>query len=263
MANPSSSDNRSLQPAEKAVIVTPTPTPPVSESGPHGSQPPATAIRVLVAAPYPAIRMGLAAIVTAVAGFQVAGEAADVESLALLAESLAPRVVLLDPGDDADGWLQGLWPLPGDLPGGLPRGQAFPPVVMLAGASEPPGEVLRSGVRGFLLRDAGSEEIALTLRAVAAGLVVLDHRIADALTEAAPASPPYRPEGDLPEALTAREREVLELIAQGMPNKTIAAELHISEHTVKFHVGSILAKLGASSRSEALARAARLGLIAL
>jgi DNA-binding CsgD family transcriptional regulator len=63
--------------------------------------------------------------------------------------------------------------------------------------------------------------------------------------------------------LTVREREVLQLIAQGLPNKSIAVELQISEHTVKFHVGSILGKLGASSRAEALARAARAGLISL
>ena len=65
------------------------------------------------------------------------------------------------------------------------------------------------------------------------------------------------------EPLTEREQEVLGLVALGLPNKTIAARLHISEHTVKFHVGSILAKLDAGSRTEAVTRAARRGLLTL
>jgi DNA-binding NarL/FixJ family response regulator len=65
------------------------------------------------------------------------------------------------------------------------------------------------------------------------------------------------------EALTPREQEVLQLLAEGLPNKTIADSLHISEHTVKFHVNAILSKLGAQSRTEAVVRATRLGLLLL
>ena len=108
-----------------------------------------------------------------------------------------------------------------------------------------------------------AEAIVAALYGVFAGLVVLDSRAVGRILErrAAP-SPSGPPTGDY-EALTRREHEVLQLIAQGLPNKTIAAELGISEHTVKFHVGSILAKLEASSRAEAVARAARQGLIVL
>jgi DNA-binding NarL/FixJ family response regulator len=65
------------------------------------------------------------------------------------------------------------------------------------------------------------------------------------------------------EALTPREQEVIQLLAEGLPNKTIADRLHISEHTVKFHVNAILSKLGAQSRTEAVVRATRLGLLLL
>lgn len=221
-------------------------TPPSSASGP---------IRVLVAAPYTAIRFGLSAIVAADPGCQVAGEAISIESLAQQIDALTPGAVLLDPGDDVDGWLHDLWP--------LANRPLFPPVLMLLGTPDRAREALQAGARGLLQRDATAEEIGAALRSVATGLVVLDRRLVEPLIEADPPVPPFPPDGAPVEALTSREREVLELIARGLPNKGIAAELRISEHTVKFHVGSVLAKLGASSRSEALARAARLGLIAL
>jgi DNA-binding NarL/FixJ family response regulator len=117
----------------------------------------------------------------------------------------------------------------------------------------------------YLLKEADEAEIAGALRAVAAGLIVLDRSLAPLLTAA---GPPIQA-GDsvetlLPgEALTAREREVLQLMAQGLSNRQIAARLHISPHTVKFHVASILAKLGAASRTEAVALGARRGYVIL
>ena len=133
----------------------------------------------------------------------------------------------------------------------------LPPLLLLVDSEEYGGAALEAGARGVLVRDAGAEEITAALTAIAAGLIVLDERIHQQLMPQAPSA--ILPAGMEP--LTPREIEVLELIARGEPNKGIARELQISEHTVKFHVGSILGKLGASSRSEALARAIGGGLI--
>ena len=114
------------------------------------------------------------------------------------------------------------------------------------------------GVRGIQRRDADADRIVAAVEAVDAGLVALDPDLA--ATVLPRGGPPRTPPRD---GLTAREQQVLELMAEGLPNKTIADRLGISEHTVKFHVNSILAKLGVQSRTEAVVSATRLGLILL
>jgi DNA-binding NarL/FixJ family response regulator len=116
-------------------------------------------------------------------------------------------------------------------------------------------------VRGFLLADANGDEIAAAVGAVTQGLSVLEPPLGRTLAAAAPFSAAV--DSQLEEDLTAREHEVLALLALGLPNKTIASRLLISEHTVKFHVGSIMTKLGAASRTEAVTTAARRGLLTL
>jgi DNA-binding NarL/FixJ family response regulator len=112
-----------------------------------------------------------------------------------------------------------------------------------------------------LLKDAAGGEIVAALRGVTQGLVVLDPAIAAQLVARPGAW--AREDATLDEPLTEREMQVLQLLALGLPNKTIAMELKISEHTAKFHVGSIMAKLDAASRTEAVAQAARRGLLVL
>jgi DNA-binding NarL/FixJ family response regulator len=118
--------------------------------------------------------------------------------------------------------------------------------------------VWTAGARGVLRRDHAADTLAAALVAVQRGLVVLTPEFATAqLTlRAAAASAPG-------EAPTPRERDVLHLLAEGLPNKTIADRLAISEHTVKFHVNALMGKLGAQSRTEAVVRAIRLGWLAL
>jgi len=118
---------------------------------------------------------------------------------------------------------------------------------------------------GALQRDATGEEIVAAITAVAGGLLTLDRRLAGGLLATPEHSPAPTPErlADDEEPLTARELEVLQLLAEGLPNKLIAAQLHISEHTAKFHVSAILLKLGAASRTEAVTLAARRGLLIL
>ena len=110
---------------------------------------------------------------------------------------------------------------------------------------------------GVVSPDAPPEELAAALTATARGLIVLPKSLIEGLLRE-----PADIE-ELSEPLTAREREVLELLGRGLSNKLIARELHISEHTVKFHVSSLYAKLGVSNRAEAVSQGARYGLISL
>ena len=114
---------------------------------------------------------------------------------------------------------------------------------------------------GVVSPDAPPGEIGAAVAAVARGLVVLPRALSERLLQG-PAVFGGAVE-ELAESLTAREREVLELLGRGLSNKMIARALHISEHTVKFHVSSIYTKLGASSRAEAVSLGARHGLISL
>ncbi len=137
------------------------------------------------------------------------------------------------------------------------------PIVVLAGNSSPrwAAEALRGGVRAVLPNDVSPNQLWMTLQAVAAGLLVLHPAEIEALVPAA--SPASQSLTELPEPLTPREREVLQMLAAGLANKEIAARLNISDHTAKFHVGSILGKLSASTRAEAVTQGIRRGLVLL
>jgi DNA-binding NarL/FixJ family response regulator len=138
------------------------------------------------------------------------------------------------------------------------RAASLPPVVALLPVPDHAGEALSAGARAVMPRDTDAPRLAQALRAAAAGLFVLHEDFAPLLI-------PLRPirEEAAPESFTPRELEVLQLLAAGLSNRDIAARLAISEHTAKFHVNSILSKLGAHGRTEAVVRAARLGLIAI
>jgi DNA-binding NarL/FixJ family response regulator len=118
---------------------------------------------------------------------------------------------------------------------------------------------LRAGARALLSPAAGEAEIAATLVAAARGLCVLPPGALQAAVAEDPAHPTNADEGPL----TARERDVLAAMADGASNKAIARRLGISFHTAKFHVAGILAKLDADSRTEAVTKAAQLGLVML
>ena len=150
----------------------------------------------------------------------------------------------------------------------LARHSAFirddaPPTVLLAdhlGRAEL-RRALHSGVRAVLPRDATGPEIMAAIEGAAAGLIVLSSEDMDALL---PADAEVVPADVIPgEALSSRELEVLAMLAEGLGNKDIAARLKISEHTVKFHVSSILGKLRATTRGEAVARGVREGLVVI
>jgi DNA-binding NarL/FixJ family response regulator len=199
-------------------------------------------IRVLIAAPSAVVRAGLEALIASSPGISLVGADPDLSSM----EALRPDVVLAAVGVDE------LSP-PAD-------GRAAA-IVLLTGEPQPAwtAEALRLGVRGLLPRDASAVEILAAVEAAASGMAVLDPRELEALLAG---STGPQATGETP-VLTARELEVLRMMADGAANKTIAWKLNISEHTAKFHVASILTKLNASTRTEAVTMGIRRGLILL
>lgn len=197
--------------------------------------------RVLVLAPSPVARAGLESLLRGTGSVEVIGSVANWTEYT----GEDPDVVLADweDGDDlstgiADTVPQAAWVLMAD-PG-------------LSGLAD----ALRSGVRAVLPRHSSASQIVAAIEAAAAGFVVLEPGDLDGLlVNPQPAS--------LAEPLTPREVEVLGMLAEGQSNKTIAHRLGISEHTVKFHVTSIMGKLDAGSRTEAVTQGIRQGLIML
>jgi DNA-binding NarL/FixJ family response regulator len=145
-----------------------------------------------------------------------------------------------------------------DTPEGLRGVAARVPVLALPWNAEQAREALAAGARGVLSRERLEEQLLPSVQAVVLGLLVLDESFGEALARPSPRG------GDaLVEPLTPREAEVLQLMAEGLTNRRVGERLGISEHTAKFHVNAILGKLGARSRGEAIAQAARLGLLLL
>ena len=135
----------------------------------------------------------------------------------------------------------------------LSDGTSGLPVIVLSDELSPQ-EALRSGTRAILPRNAAPAQIIAAIYAASAGLVVIP-------AEDSAFMAPHVPLEQIAEPLTPRETDVLEMVAEGLSNKVIAYRLGISEHTAKFHVNSILAKLNAGTRTEAVMRGIRLGLI--
>jgi two-component system, NarL family, nitrate/nitrite response regulator NarL len=140
----------------------------------------------------------------------------------------------------------------------LTLAEAFPgsPLVMIGADPASDGPGLSGAPVAYLPSDVDAAALAAAVHAAAVGLIVLDPTVAGATGIHAHART-----SDNAETLTTRERQVLLLVAEGLPNKAIARELGISEHTAKFHVGSLLGKLGAASRTEAVTVATRRGIL--
>lgn len=202
-------------------------------------------------------RAGLAALLEQQPGIVVAGQITGEDGsdgpggqggdkLAQALEIYSPQVVVWDVAWEPSASIDNL--------GLLPEGA--PPVLALAASEAQASQAQAAGARGVLSRGAGAEGLSAALIAVAQGLLVSDPTIVgDPGPSGIAASSPVE--------LTPRELEVLFLLAEGLPNKGVAARLSVSEHTIKFHVNSIMGKLNAQSRTEAVTRATRLGLLPL
>jgi two-component system, NarL family, nitrate/nitrite response regulator NarL len=214
-------------------------------------------LRILVIADDPLARAGLASLLADQPGCAVVGRASGLDDLPALVEVYRPDILLWDMSWQPDSAIEHLALLV----------EPTPPIAVLLPDEGHVFEVWSAGVRAILRRDADPVQIATALLALIQGLGVVDDSFAATLTRPV-GLPTPRPWDDpktdsLLEELTARELSVLRLVAEGLPNKTIAGKLGISEHTVKFHINAILGKLGVASRTEAVVRATRLGLIVL
>jgi DNA-binding NarL/FixJ family response regulator len=205
-------------------------------------------LRVLIIADDPLSRAGLAALLAEQPGLAIVGRTAISDNLPAEVETYSPEIILFDLSWEPSTSLDSL----ADLP------EIGLPVVALLPDDGYAAAAWSTGVRGLLLRHTPAEKLLAGLQAAAQGLVTLDPSLAAAVPLTQPPD-----STTLLEPLTPRELEVLRLLAEGLPNKTIAHRLNISDHTVKFHVNAILGKLGAQSRTEAVVRATRLGLILL
>lgn len=210
-------------------------------------------LRVFVLADDPLARAGLAALLAEQPGCAVVGRASSADDLPAAVATYRPDVLLWDLGWSPDPGLDRL----------AEMGPALPPVALLLADAAAAGDAWAAGARGLLRRDAEPPQIVAALTALALGLTVIDPEFVPFMLPPSARELPGPTETPEPllEELTPRELEVLRLLADGLPNKTIARRLGISEHTVKFHVNAILGKLGAAGRTEAVVRATRLGLI--
>jgi DNA-binding NarL/FixJ family response regulator len=213
-------------------------------------------VRTLIVAGDPLARAALAALLEDMLECSVIGQVAGIPDLPGNVAIYRPDVILWDLGWDPTSVSQALEGV--DTEDLDIRRDDGPVILALVPDRIHAPDAWASGIRGLLSRDAGAEILVSALQAVAQGMVVLDPELADSVLPTID-----DPTGTLVEELTPREIEVLQLLAEGLSNKAIAHRLDISEHTVKFHVNAILGKLGAQSRTEAVVRATRLGLILL
>jgi len=213
------------------------------------------AIRILVADDHPIVREGLVAILSTQPDFEVVGEAGTGLEVVEQVAQLEPDVVLLDlemPELDGVRALKRLRESNPDVRTLVFT--AFDTDERILGA-------VQAGAKGYLLKGAPRDELFKAVRVVHAGESLLQPVVASKLLKQV--SHQQAPSTTEIESLTPRELEVLHWLAQGLQNKEIAIELVISERTVKFHVSSIMGKLGAGNRTEAVTIAAQQGLIDL
>lgn len=207
-------------------------------------------IRIVLADDHPIVREGLAAVLGTQPDLEIVGQANDGAEAVDLVARLKPDIVILDlamPQLDGVQALRAMRSAEPDLK------------ALVFSASETDDRIIgavQAGAQGYLLKGAPREELFNAIRVIAKGGSLLSPLVAARLIErmsgvAAPALEP----------LTQREQEVLQLVARGLPNKEIAAQLGIRERTAKFHVSTILAKLGATNRTEAVTLAREIGLI--
>jgi DNA-binding NarL/FixJ family response regulator len=208
------------------------------------------AIRVLITDDHGVVRQGLRMFLSLDPEIEIVGEATNGEEAVALSRKLEPNVVLMDllmPVMDGIAATE-------EIRRDLPDVEVMALTSVLEDASVT--GAVRAGAIGYLLKDTEAAELRRAIKAAAAGQVQLAPEAAARLMREVRA-----PES--PEALTARETEVLELLARGYANKQIASSLYVSEKTVKAHVSAILKKLGVQSRTQAALHAVRTGVVSL
>ncbi len=214
-------------------------------------------IRILLVDDQRLMREGLRILLELEPDLEIVGEAQDGRAGLEAYEKLQPDVVLMDvrmPGMDG---VEATWRLRERWP------DARVIILTTFDDDEYVFEGLRAGALGYLLKDVSGHDLAEAVRTVAAGGALIEPSVArKVVAEFARVAPPARaPEDSLPEPLSEREREILQLVALGLSNAEIAARLSLAQGTVKNYVTTILQKLGARDRTQAALRARELGLI--
>ena len=207
-------------------------------------------IRILLADDHAVVRQGFKMILDAQADMEIVGEAANGRQAVDLAEQLRPDVVVMD-GSMPE--LNGI-EATRRLASSLPRARVV--ALSMHKDSVYVREILRAGARGYLLKDSGAADLVAAIRAVASGESYLSPAVSNAVLD------DYRRHATNPiDLLTSREREVLQMLAEGKTNKEIAGVLNLSVYTVDAHRGRIMEKLNLHSIGELVRFAVRNGLI--
>jgi DNA-binding NarL/FixJ family response regulator len=211
-----------------------------------------SALRIVVVDDHPVFRMGMSALLASIDGFEIVGEAADADDAVAVVSATSPDVVIMDlhlgetSGIDATRRLASVSPEAGVL------------VVTMLDDDDSVFAAMRAGARGYLLKGADPAEIERAIRAVANGEVLLGPAIAMKAMSYLATGTRRGPE-PFPE-LTAREREVLDLVAQGLDNLSIARRMSLSSKTVRNHLSNVLTKLQVGDRAQAIVKAREAGL---
>jgi DNA-binding NarL/FixJ family response regulator len=220
---------------------------------PRSTEPEPHRVGVLVVDDHPVVRFGVRSLLEAESDLEVVGEARSCQEGCHRTAELEPDVIILDlemgdcSGAEALRKIRELRP------------QVRVIVYSAYGSGQRVVDVVRAGIEGYVRKDAPSHHLVEAVRAVWHGRIYLDPAVAVLLM--GELGPGNGQSGTAEESLSAREREVLELVAQGMPNKSIARTLSITERTVKFHVSAALRKLGARNRTEAVRLATEEGML--
>jgi DNA-binding NarL/FixJ family response regulator len=202
-------------------------------------------LRIVIAGSDPLARAGLTSIAATFDDVAVLDEV-DTAQISAKLQLLSPDVLLYDAGGSA----------------APPLARFGTPSLLLVGDTSRANDAIAAGARGVLARTASPQALHAALRAVGDGLIVLGEApVTGTRTEVRATRGDALDE--VTEPLTAREQQVIELLASGLTNKEIAQRLGITEHTIKFHVNAILGKLGAETRTEAVVHAAKLGIVVL
>ena len=209
-------------------------------------------VRVAIVDDHPMFRMGLAVAIGEMEGIELAGEAERADEVSELVGATAPDVLLLDVrlpdgnGLDVNRWLQEHHPAVRVI------------MLTMSEESETVITALRDGARGYIVKGASADTVESAIRLAAAGAVPIDPNVMSGLIPGEHST--NQKDGRPFRQLTDRELEVLDLIARGMDNTTIARELYLNPKTVRNHVSSVFSKLPARDRAEAIVLARRNGL---
>lgn len=225
----------------------------MSDSAPETPPGDERAIRVLLVDDHPVYRDGLAVLLRSIDGLDVVGTAADGLEAVAAADLLGPDVIVMDVQMPRLDGIEATRRIVARRPGvGII-------VLTMSEADETVFDAMRAGARGYLLKGSGQDDISRAIRAVAGGDAIFGPRIAARVAEFF-ARPPVAADAVAFPQLTAREREILELVAAGRSNGDIAGQLFLSPKTVRNNVSNIFTKLQVSGRAEAVIAARDAGL---